>query len=346
MEIIENLDIQWQNVLLVWLWWLQNFWDELILLGNIKLLQKQNKNIFIVSQNNNRLKKFLEKEVDCSNIVFIDELPRWFRSFLRYIKNWDLKQLKYFFKIDSIILWGWEILTEETKISYYYWLCSIWPSIFFRKKLYIMWWVQIPKKRINKILFNLILRHTSHIYCRDFDWINNLKEYGFSEASFFMDTSFFVRENWKKYKGDQPNKCVVININKNWVKFMDDLKQSMKEYVNKWYKYFFIPISNGWNDTQDANILKERMIPDHLKNTENDLKYLWELKKEFPEIEIFDWTDSLENFFYFIWSAEMVICTRLHLFLISSFIWVNTKVYPYQKKILKMQTIIEKKGIN
>jgi hypothetical protein len=36
----------------------------------------------------------------------------------------------------------------------------------------------------------------------------------------------------------------------------------------------------------------------------------------------------------------MVISSRLHLFLIASFLWVPTKVYPYQKKILKMQKTI------
>lgn len=342
MEIQETLDIKWQNILLVGIRWLQNFWDELILLWNIKLLQKQEKNIFIVSQNNNRLRNFLEKEVDCSKIVFIDELPRWFRSFFRYLKQGDFKQLKLFFKIDSIILWWGEILTEETKTAYYYRLCSIRPSLFFRKKLYIMGWIQVPQKRINRFLFNRILKHTEHIYCRDLEWIENLKKYGFSKVSFFMDTSYFAREKRQNYKQEKQEKYIVININKNWIKFMDDLKNTLKEYQKSWYKCYYIPVSNGWNDTQDEKILKKRMIPMHLKNTENDLKYLPELKEDFPQIEIYDWTQNLENFFHFLWGAEIVISPRLHLFLISNFIWVKTKVYPYQKKILKMQEVLKK----
>jgi hypothetical protein len=39
--------------------------------------------------------------------------------------------------------------------------------------------------------------------------------------------------------------------------------------------------------------------------------------------------------------ATKVISVRLHLFLISEFLGVSTKVYPYQKKIIKMQKIIE-----
>ena len=342
MGVQQDLDIQWKNILLVGLRWLQNFWDELILLWNIKILQKQNKRIFIVSQNNSRLKNFLDKEVDCSNIVFIDELPRGFRSFFRYIKSGDFKQLKLFFKIDTIILWWWEILTEETKISYYYRLCSLWPSLFFGKKLYIMWWVQIPKKKINKILFNRILKHTEHIYCRDFEWIKNLEEYWFSKASFFMDTSFFVREQREMYKQENPGNYIVININKNGISFMSDLKKTLKEYENKWYKFYFVPVSNGGNDTTDENILKKRMIPNYLKNTENDLKYLPELQKEFSNIEIYDRTENLEEFFWFLWRAKLVISPRLHLFLVGSFIWVDTKVYPYQRKILKMQKVMDK----
>jgi hypothetical protein len=31
----------------------------------------------------------------------------------------------------------------------------------------------------------------------------------------------------------------------------------------------------------------------------------------------------------------------LHLFLVASFLWVETKVYPYQMKILKMKKTIQ-----
>jgi hypothetical protein len=37
----------------------------------------------------------------------------------------------------------------------------------------------------------------------------------------------------------------------------------------------------------------------------------------------------------------MVITPRLHLFLVSSYLWVPIKVYPYQKKILKMKKTLE-----
>ena len=43
-------------------------------------------------------------------------------------------------------------------------------------------------------------------------------------------------------------------------------------------------------------------------------------------------------------NADLVVTARLHLFLIASYLWVETKVFPYQKKILKMQKMREKKN--
>jgi hypothetical protein len=42
-----------------------------------------------------------------------------------------------------------------------------------------------------------------------------LKKYGFENAEFFMDTSYFVRDNWDKYKKEVDENYVVININSN-----------------------------------------------------------------------------------------------------------------------------------
>ena len=54
--------------------------------------------------------------------------------------------------------------------------------------------------------------------------------------------------------------------------------------------------------------------------------------------------DRSEDFIWFIkylGGAHKVISTRLHLFLISEFIGIETQVYPYQKKINKMKKIID-----
>jgi len=295
-------------------------WDELILLWNVKLLQKQWKQIFIVSQDNEWLKTFLSKEVDCSNITFLDELPRWFRSTIRYIKKNGFSQIKDFWNIDTVILWWGEILTEESPHSYYYWFWSIWPSLLLRKNLYIMWGIQVPKKRINKMLFNLILKRTNKIYCRDFEWVSELKKYWFENAEFFMDTSYFVRDDWKKYLHKDGKKYFVININKNGKQFMDDLKKEVKIYLDKWYECYFVPVCDGWTD--------------------DDNRFLPEIKKDFPSIKLKKWDDDFEKFLQFLWWAEIVVSARLHLYLISEYIWLDTKVFPYQKKINKMQKVI------
>ena len=60
-----------------------------------------------------------------------------------------------------------------------------------------------------------------------------------------MDTSFFVREHRETYKQQGQKKYIVININKNGINFMNDIKNSLKLYENKNYKYYFIPVSNG-----------------------------------------------------------------------------------------------------
>lgn len=297
-------------------------WDELILLWNIKLLQNQGKKIFVISQDNERLKSFLSKEIDCSEINFIDELPRWIRSAIKYLKrNW-LKQIKTFFKIDSIILWWWEILTEESSHSYHYRFWSIRPSLFLKKNLYIMWWVQIPQKHLNKLLFKWTLKHTNAIYCRDFDGVKSLKEYWFKNVEFFMDTSFFVRENWKQYLKKSDKKYIIININKNWKMFMNDLITETKKYVNKWYDCYFAPVCCWWTD--------------------DDNRFIGELKEKFPHIKICERDDNLEKFLQFLWWAEIIISARLHLYLISEYIWLNTISFPYQKKINKMKNVIWK----
>lgn len=185
-----------------------------------------------------------------------------------------------------------------------------------------MWGVQVPKKKINKILFNWILKRTNKIYCRDFEWVSELKKYWFNNAEFFMDTSYFVRDNRKKYLIKNDKKYIIININKNGKQFMDDLKKEIKVYLDKWYECYFVPVCDGWTD--------------------DDNRFFPEIKKEFQSIEILKWNDNFDKFLQFLWWADIVISARLHLYLISEYIWLKTKVFPYQKKINKMQEVIKK----
>ena len=65
------------------------------------------------------------------------------------------------------------------------------------------------------------------------------------------------------------------------------------------------------------------------------------LKLEAEHVTLLEWKSEFEYFVKMLAGASIVISTRLHLFLIASFIGVPTKVYPYQRKILKMQNTIK-----
>ena len=296
----------------------------MIVLWNIVLLQRQWKEIFVACQNIDTLKSFLSQFIDVNTINFVKELPWGIRSFFRALKNGDFKSLKYFFQIDTIILWWWEIFTEEMPHSYYYWFNSIWPAFFFKKQLIIMWWVQPPKKRFNRLLFKYTLHHTDAVLCRDFQEIEPLRKFWAKNVSFFMDTSYFAIPDWAKYKKKKPEKYIVINLNSRGMNFLDDLLKVCHEYLKKWYKIYFVPACS-WEWDGDTYLYTH--IQDILKSDDFELL----LRK-----------DDFEQFLKILWWAEKVFSVRLHLFLISEFIGVNTQVYPYQKKILKMKEVIDK----
>ena len=56
---------------------------------------------------------------------------------------------------------------------------------------------------------------------------------------------------------------------------------------------------------------------------------------------ILDREQDFEKFIKILAQAHIVISSRLHIFLIASFLDVATKVYPYQKKIIKMQNTLQ-----
>ncbi len=326
----KNLDIYWKKILIVGNRSYKNLWDELILLWTIKLLVKQKKEIYISAFDEEWLKWFLSKFVDISKIVFLTEIPKWFHSGLDYLKKWKLREWRKYREIDSIIIWWWEILTEENPNSYRYWLVSILPCYFSGAKLYLMWWIQIPQKEINKFLFDFLLRKVEKIYARDNECVSALKSYGFQNVEFFMDTAYFSQER-KTIKNSElriKNKYIVVNLNKNAEKFLDEVIEDVKWYVNKWYDVYFVPVSKGTNDEY------------------NDLSYFEKIKKSLKHwnnltLKLLDWEDDFELFLKILKWAEIVFTGRLHLFLIARFLWVKVKVYPYQRKILKMQKVLK-----
>ncbi len=327
MQVNKELKIDWKKILIVGNRSYKNLWDELILLWTIKLLIKQKKEIYIAAYNVEWLKLFLSKFIDISKIIFLTEIPKWINSGLDYLKKWKLKERKKYREIDSIIIWWGEILTEENTNSYRYRLISILPCFFSDIKIYLMWWIQIPKKEVNKWLFDFLLRKIERIYARDNECVNELKKYWFKNIEFFMDTAYYAYDwslkDWDIEKLKRP--YIVVNLNKNAYKFLDEIIIDIKEYINKWYDIYFVPVSKWVNEEY------------------NDMIYFEKISKKLKlkDIKILDREYNFEEFLKILKWSEIVFTGRLHLFMISKFLWVKVKVYPYQKKIVKMQEVLK-----
>lgn len=327
MDLWKQLKIEWKKVLLVWNWSYKNMWDELILLWTIKLLLEQEKEIYVSAYNISWLKSFLSQFIDVEQINFLREIPKWFRSFFRFITDKSSRTLKKYKEIDSIIIWWGEILTEETPNSYWYRLVSIRPCLRKKEKpnIYLMWGIQVPEKKSNKRLFRYLMNKVDYVYARDLESVYELKKYWFENAEFFMDTSYFAYD-WKSVnEKNVRQKYIVINVNKNGEQFLDDIIHDVKYYLDEWYRVLYVPIAK-WKTGEYS-----------------DTYYLKKIKlacKKDERFELLDWEENFWKFVEKLANAKVVNSTRLHLFLISSFLDVRTKVYPYQKKILKMQEVI------
>ena len=120
---------------------------------------------------------------------------------------------------------------------------------------------------------------------------------------------------------------IIVNLNKNAEQFLDELINDIKFYCEKKYRIYYVPVAK-WN-----NVYYQ------------DLQYAQRLERELWEdvdFALLDWESDFDNFAKILKWAKKVFSSRLHLYLIASFLWCDTKVYPYQRKILKMKNVIEK----
>ncbi len=329
MKINNQLMISEQNILIVGNRSYKNLGDELILLGTVKLLVEQGKNITIAAYDPQWLKVFFNQFIDTSKITFVTELPKWVRTRVRYLRQGKLKERKLYKKANAIIIgWG-EIITEENKNSYRYRLLSILPCL--KKPLYLMGGIQLPKKLFNRILFTHIMKKTKRIFARDMETIHELKAYWYNNAEFFMDTSYFAYDRKKAKKAaaaktKPKKKYIIVNINKNAEHFFTDIIQDVKKYYKQGYEIMYVPVAKGNNAYYaDEKYAQKIQVKAEIKD---------------QRFHILDREKDFETFAKTLAWASIVISSRLHLFLIASFLGVPTKVYPYQKKILKMQNII------
>ncbi|HCB51648.1 TPA: hypothetical protein DEP21_03675 [Patescibacteria group bacterium] len=78
------------------------------MIGTIKLLQSQHKHIYIQAYDSRWLEGFLKQFVDTSNIIFLTEIPKGIRSWIRFLRDGVYKQkwreLFSYAKIDGVIV--------------------------------------------------------------------------------------------------------------------------------------------------------------------------------------------------------------------------------------------------
>lgn len=107
-------------------------------------------------------------------------------------------------------------------------------------------------------------------------------------------------------------------------KVFDDLVLQCESLLSNGYTIKYVPVSKGnnrvYNDLYYKEVLEKRLM---------------------TKFEVLDWEESFSSFVQEVKNADIVVTARLHLFLVASFLWVETKVYPYQMKILKMKKIIQ-----
>jgi hypothetical protein len=213
------------------------------------------------------IESFLQQSLDTQDITFLQELPRGIRSIWRYISTPHHFQIKKFLDIDTVILGGGEILTEESPHAYYYRLRSIRPALFFHKTLYLMGGIQIPKKRYNRLLCKRIFRHTKKIYTRDKEEIPEIQDFGYHNVEFFMDSSYFAIEDRKAYKHLSSQKYIIININSKGIQFLPELCTEIIEYAKEGYTSTYISVCKGKTDDDGKHFSAiEHMLPSMYKS--------------------------------------------------------------------------------
>ena len=331
MQISQQLNIKWERVLILGNWSYKNMGDEIILLGTIRLLQQQGKKILISAYDPEWLKSFFSQFPDMQDITYLHEFPKGIRSGFHYFFSPRIKEIIQYRQVDTVIIWGGEILTEESKNAYRYWNLALLPLADKLKKinLYLMGGIQTPKKALNCKLFGWLLKRTKAVYARDEDSVHALEKLGYKGAEFFMDTSRFAYDRRTVEKESPSDKKVaLINLNKNGEKFYPNLLAECKSLLQEGYELAYVPVSK-WESP-----------------VYNDPQYQTQLEKDLNiTMESIDWEKNFSTFLQKVKGADIIITGRLHLFLIASYLWVKTKVFPYQKKILKMTSILKRLGI-
>ncbi len=330
----------------------QNFGDELILIGLIRLLLRSidHPSLIVGWWNISFLQKFhryffTAKEL--SYLSYLQEIPHWFRSFFYFLTKTPRDFFSYL-HCDTFILGWWELFTEETPGSYLYRrrsLLPFWIRRFFgyQSSLYLMWWVQLPSRWHNKLILKHIVRSSSGSFCRDeesVDVVRSLLPFGNKEHEkhrWYIDTSYFAlwegwwEDNQKSRVGwgrddDKESPHSIVNaspLSPSWTKSLEGIIASQ---LDQWYTVYFLPAFFTSNPQQD------------------DIVVYKNLQKLFPSLQLLDWRER-DSFIQCFTSAKHIYCSRLHIFLVAAFLWLPVTPYAYQKKINKNISILKKTWI-
>jgi hypothetical protein len=70
----------------------------------VKLLLAEGKKITIAAYDPEWLKKFFSQFIDTDTITFVTEIPKGFRSWIKYIREGKLREWKLYRKTDATII--------------------------------------------------------------------------------------------------------------------------------------------------------------------------------------------------------------------------------------------------
>jgi hypothetical protein len=153
---------------------------------------------------------------------------------------------------------------------------------------------------------------------------------------------------------------IIINSNPLSWKRTDELVSIAKDYMHRWYDVYFLPAFFTSNPQQDDMKVYEYLINKIVGTHGNVSDYLGASvilsdseessnKISGPSARVRSgWQLFLldrrnrDEFLIMFHSAEKVFCSRLHVFLIAAFLWLDVQAYPYQKKIAKNMSILKR----
>jgi hypothetical protein len=63
--------------------------------------------------------------------------------------------------------------------------------------------------------------------------VNELKEVGFENAEFFMDTAYFAYDRSKVLRQQNEKKYIIVNVNKNGERFFNEIFKDVQDYIQQ-----------------------------------------------------------------------------------------------------------------